>query len=176
MRFMTTCTRLASAILTAACAALLITPCAAERKAAMTNPDCAVSDPTPASADHESPPGTTGTRGWIDSDRIPTLATGFAAETEKPNIVLIVADDLGYLTDRLGEEAVAFIGRQRAHPFFAELTKLHDAWLAEMPNPVKAGAKRYGMPAPEGSVPKRSKADRRKKKAAAAATTHQSPR
>ena len=27
----------------------------------------------------------------------------------------------------------------------AELTKLHDAWLAEMPDPVKSGTKRYGM-------------------------------
>ena len=33
----------------------------------------------------------------------------------------------------------------------AELTKLHDAWLAEMANPVKAGAKRFGMAEPAGS-------------------------
>jgi arylsulfatase A-like enzyme len=44
-----------------------------------------------------------------------------------------------------------------------ELTKLHDAWLAEMANPIRAGGKRFGLPAPEGSVPKRAKADRRKK-------------
>jgi arylsulfatase A-like enzyme len=35
----------------------------------------------------------------------------------------------------------------------AELTKLHDAWLAEMPNPVKSGAKRYGMTLPGGDSP-----------------------
>jgi hypothetical protein len=35
----------------------------------------------------------------------------------------------------------------------AALTKLHDAWLAEMPNPVKSGAKRYGMTAPGGDSP-----------------------
>jgi len=35
----------------------------------------------------------------------------------------------------------------------AALTKLHDAWLAEMPNPVKAGAKRYGMTLPGGDSP-----------------------
>ncbi len=43
------------------------------------------------------------------------------------------------------------------------LTKLHDAWLAEMPSPVKAGGKRYGMEVPGGSAPKKSKADRKKK-------------
>ncbi|MDI1248454.1 MAG: sulfatase-like hydrolase/transferase, partial [Lacunisphaera sp.] len=32
----------------------------------------------------------------------------------------------------------------------AELTKLHDAWLAAMPDPVKAGGKRYGMAPPDG--------------------------
>ncbi|MDP3069852.1 MAG: sulfatase-like hydrolase/transferase [Opitutaceae bacterium] len=45
----------------------------------------------------------------------------------------------------------------------AELTKLHDAWLAEMPNPVRSGAKRYGLEAPGGSAPKKAKADRKKK-------------
>ena len=35
----------------------------------------------------------------------------------------------------------------------AALTKLHDAWLAEMPNPVKSGAKRYGMTLPGGDSP-----------------------
>ena len=51
----------------------------------------------------------------------------------------------------------------------AELTKLHDAWLAEMPNPIKAGGKRYGLEAPAGTLPKKAKADRKKKKAPAAA-------
>jgi arylsulfatase A-like enzyme len=48
-----------------------------------------------------------------------------------------------------------------------ELTKLHDAWLAEMPNPIKAGGKRYGMEAPAGTPPRKAKADRKKKNAAA---------
>jgi arylsulfatase A-like enzyme len=48
-----------------------------------------------------------------------------------------------------------------------ELTGLHDAWLAEMPNPIKAGGKRFGMAAPEGTPPKKAKADRKKKAAPA---------
>ncbi|MBL9186235.1 MAG: sulfatase-like hydrolase/transferase [Opitutaceae bacterium] len=47
----------------------------------------------------------------------------------------------------------------------AALTKLHDAWLAAMPNPVKAGGKRHGMEAPAGTPPKKAKADRKKKTA-----------
>lgn len=43
----------------------------------------------------------------------------------------------------------------------AELTKLHDAWLAEMANPVKAGAKRFGMPEPEGSAPMKKKKNKK---------------
>ena len=50
------------------------------------------------------------------------------------------------------------------------LTKLHDAWLAEMANPIKAGAKRYGMEPPPGTLPKKAKSDR-KKKAGPATTT-----
>ena len=47
----------------------------------------------------------------------------------------------------------------------AELTKLHDAWLAEMPNPIKGGGKRYGMPVSgEGQVKKSRGADRKAKK------------
>lgn len=42
----------------------------------------------------------------------------------------------------------------------AELTRLHDAWLAQMPNPVKTGAKRWGMPLPEGSKLKKRKSER----------------
>lgn len=38
-----------------------------------------------------------------------------------------------------------------------ELTALHDAWLAEMPAPVKGGAKRYGMPGTEDNKPKKAK-------------------
>lgn len=45
----------------------------------------------------------------------------------------------------------------------ASLTRLHDAWLAEMPNPIKAGGQRYGMEVPGGSAPKKSRADRKKK-------------
>ena len=44
----------------------------------------------------------------------------------------------------------------------AELTRLHDAWLAEMSNPVKSGAKRWGMPSPEGSKSKKPKNERKK--------------
>lgn len=44
-----------------------------------------------------------------------------------------------------------------------ELTKLHDAWLAEMPEPIQAGAKRYGMAAAEGNTAKRPKKKRNKK-------------
>ncbi len=44
-----------------------------------------------------------------------------------------------------------------------ELTKLHGTWLAEMPNPVKAGGKRYGMEAPAGTTPKKPKAERKKR-------------
>lgn len=46
----------------------------------------------------------------------------------------------------------------------AELTALHDAWLAEMANPVKGGAKRFGMAEPQRKSkikepkPKKSKA------------------
>ncbi len=48
----------------------------------------------------------------------------------------------------------------------AELTKLHDAWLAEMANPKTAGAKRFGMPLPEGATTKKPKAERKKNKGA----------
>lgn len=46
----------------------------------------------------------------------------------------------------------------------AELTKLHDGWLAEMANPKTAGAKRFGMPLPEGAKTKKPKAERKKNK------------
>lgn len=48
-----------------------------------------------------------------------------------------------------------------------ELTKLHDAWLAEMPEPIQAGAKRYGMTQPEGSRPKKPKKSKAKDRAKA---------
>ncbi len=44
----------------------------------------------------------------------------------------------------------------------AELTRLHDGWLAEMANPLKAGAKRFGLPLPAGSQPKKPKSERKK--------------
>ena len=47
----------------------------------------------------------------------------------------------------------------------ADLTKLQDAWLAEMPNPIKSGAKRYGMEPPPGSTPKKDKKASKKKAA-----------
>ena len=49
----------------------------------------------------------------------------------------------------------------------AELTKLHDAWLAEMASPVKGEGKRYGMEGSADKAPKKAKADRKKKKAGA---------
>ena len=39
----------------------------------------------------------------------------------------------------------------------AELTKLHDSWLAEMAKPVKAGEKRYDMAAKTDEKPKKKK-------------------
>jgi hypothetical protein len=39
----------------------------------------------------------------------------------------------------------------------AELTKLHDAWLAEMAKPVKAGEKRHDMAAKTGEKPRKKK-------------------
>ena len=39
----------------------------------------------------------------------------------------------------------------------AELTKRHDAWLADMAKPVKAGEKRYDMAVKEGTTPTKPK-------------------
>ncbi len=49
----------------------------------------------------------------------------------------------------------------------AALTKLHDAWLAEMPNPTKASGKRYSADNAANAAPKKAKADRKKKAGAA---------
>jgi arylsulfatase A-like enzyme len=49
----------------------------------------------------------------------------------------------------------------------ADLTKLHDGWLAKMAEPIKGEAKRYGMPQPAGSQAKKPKSARKKNKAAA---------
>ncbi len=43
----------------------------------------------------------------------------------------------------------------------AELTKLHDAWLAEMAKPVKAGEKRYDMAAKTDEKPKKKKKNKK---------------
>jgi arylsulfatase A-like enzyme len=45
----------------------------------------------------------------------------------------------------------------------AELTKLHDAWLAEMPAPIKGEGKRYGMAPATGSKPKKPRNDKKNK-------------
>ena len=45
----------------------------------------------------------------------------------------------------------------------AELTKLRDAWLAEMAKPVKAGEKRYNMAAPAEKKPKKMTKEEKKK-------------
>jgi arylsulfatase A-like enzyme len=60
----------------------------------------------------------------------------------------------------------------------AELARLHDVWLAEMADPIKGEAKRYGMPLPEGNKPKTPKSERKKKTAtaSAAAKDAQAPR
>lgn len=46
----------------------------------------------------------------------------------------------------------------------AELTKLHDAWLAQMAKPVKAGEKRYDFTAKGGEMPKKKKKKAKKVK------------
>lgn len=48
----------------------------------------------------------------------------------------------------------------------SELTRLHDTWLAEMANPIKAGAKRFGIEPPPSLKAKKPKSERRKKRAA----------
>ena len=48
----------------------------------------------------------------------------------------------------------------------AALTKLHDAWLAAMPEPIQAGAKRFGMTPAADAKPKKPKSERKKKKGA----------
>lgn len=45
----------------------------------------------------------------------------------------------------------------------AELTKLHDAWLAHMAKPVKAGEKRYDMAPQTGKKPKKMTKEEKKK-------------
>jgi arylsulfatase A-like enzyme len=45
-----------------------------------------------------------------------------------------------------------------------ELTQKHDAWLAEMAEPIKSGAKRFGMMDDEPRPRKKPKAERKKKK------------
>lgn len=45
----------------------------------------------------------------------------------------------------------------------AELTKLHDAWLAQMAKPVKAGEKRYNLNAPAIKKPKKMTKEEKKK-------------
>ncbi len=49
----------------------------------------------------------------------------------------------------------------------AELTRLHDDWLAGMANPMHGGAKRYGMPVPAGDKARKPKAERKKNRAPA---------
>ena len=49
----------------------------------------------------------------------------------------------------------------------AELTRLHDAWLAEMAKPIKGEGKRYGMASSADQAPKKAKSERKKKAAPA---------
>ncbi len=53
---------------------------------------------------------------------------------------------------------------QQRPEMVAELTKKHDAWLAEMAEPTKSGAKRFGMMEDEPRPRKKPKAERKKKK------------
>ncbi|HYF35787.1 MAG TPA: sulfatase-like hydrolase/transferase [Prosthecobacter sp.] len=64
----------------------------------------------------------------------------------------------------LGNDAAEKVDMAARMPAkIAELTKLHDAWLAEMPEPIQAGAKRYGMPE-TGNANADKKKNKRKKK------------
>jgi hypothetical protein len=66
----------------------------------------------------------------------------------------------------LGKDNSEQIDLAKANPEkIAELTKLHDAWLAEMLVPMKAGAKRWGQEPPPGHAPnkpKKPKSERKK--------------
>ena len=65
----------------------------------------------------------------------------------------------------LGQSAAEEVDLAAEHPDkIAELTALHDAWLAEMSPPISGEGKRYGMePATEGK-PKKPKSERKKNK------------
>ena len=51
-----------------------------------------------------------------------TASVAFASGTGQPNIIILFADDLGYLTDALTREAVDFIDRHDDKPFFLYFT------------------------------------------------------
>lgn len=57
----------------------------------------------------------------------------------------------------------------------AELTKLHDAWLAPMPMPINGEAKRWGQEAPPGAKTKKPKNERKKNQPAAAPVASKAP-
>ena len=63
--------KLATSLIAASFAALLVTPCAAAKKikATMTQPDFLKGDPIPAGATHDWNLGATGCRGWMFSDK-----------------------------------------------------------------------------------------------------------
>ena len=61
------------------------------------------------------------------------------------------------------EDLRATLGGSRRVSLCRELTKLHDAWLAEMAKPVKAGEKRYNMAAPAEKKPKKTTKEEKKK-------------
>lgn len=65
----------------------------------------------------------------------------------------------------LGKDSSEQTDLAKANPEkIAELTKLHDAWLADMAMPMKAGAKRWGQDLPPGSAPKKPRSERKKKR------------
>ena len=56
---------------------------------------------------------------WLWAAVLSVVSSAIAAQP--PNVVVILTDDQGYLTNRLTEEAVGFIDRNKAKPFFLYL-------------------------------------------------------
>jgi hypothetical protein len=74
--------RLAAAAVVVAFAAVLVNPCPAARKVAMSIPDLARGEPVPAEADHDWTLGATVARGWMFSDKLTTTDARQIAVTE----------------------------------------------------------------------------------------------
>jgi len=76
-----------------------------------------------------------------------------------PNIVLIVADDLGYADVLFHPNPATGVST----PHLADLTRLHDNWLGGMAEPVNGGTKRFGFGGSETVEPKQKKQKKQKK-------------